>query len=491
MATGIFLAFDFGAESGRAVTGSLKNRKLYIEEIHRFSTGMLQLNNHYYWNIYRFYEEMLKSLSICVNMKHTTLESVAVDTWGVDFGFLAEDDTLVRIPYAYRDPQVTEAMADFHKSFPAEKIYQLTGIAMQPFNSLYHLHAMQKSRDVVLHSARKLLFMPDLLNFFLCGRKVSEFTFATTSQLFNPAKMDWEDELLIASGINRSFMNEIVKPGTEIGHLNDFICRQTGLKGSKIISVCAHDTGSAIVAVPAVGEDWIYISSGTWSLMGVESSVPLISPKTFEYNFTNEGGANNTFRLLKNIMGLWILQQCRKAWSKDDQSITYSELIEMAMTAKPFKTFIDPDYMGFYNPEDMPSAINDFCQFTSQPAPESIGEYVLTILEGLALKYRYVMDQLVEVTGRKINRIHIIGGGTQNKLLCQFTANATGLEVIAGPAEGTAAGNLLMQAFSLGYLKSLEEIRMVVNNSFSFNTYYPVNTGQWEQAYARFLKFIQ
>lgn len=491
MGTGKFLAFDFGAESGRAVTGILDNKRLFLDEIYRFPTGMLQLDNHLYWNIYRFYEEMVKSVSICVNQEQIKPESIAVDTWGVDFGFLAADDTLVRIPYAYRDPQVTGAMADFHSHFAPIKIYELTGIAMQPFNSIYHLHAMQLSGDEALKSARHLLFMPDLLNFFLCGEKKSEFSFATTSQLFNPAKNDWDDELLHAAGINRSFMNEIVKPGTVIGNLKKSICSQTGLESSKIVSVCSHDTGSAILAVPATDNDWAYISSGTWSLMGVETREPLISSKTFDFNFTNEGGADGTFRLLKNIMGLWLLQQCRRSWSSNEPSISYSELVEMAVISKPFSAFIDPDYMGFYNPTDMPAAIDDYCELTSQQAPESIGEYVRAILESLAFKYRLILDQLKEITGRNINKIHIIGGGTQNKLLCQFTANVTGIKVIAGPSEGTAAGNLLMQALALGYLKSIEEIRMVVNNSFSFSTYLPEDTNDWERAYERFHAVIK
>ena len=490
MSIGKFLAFDFGAESARAVTGILENKRLFLEEVHRFPTKMLQIDNHIYWNVYRFYEEMIKSLIICVNQEQFEPESIAVDTWGVDFGFLAKDKTLVRIPYSYRDPQVSEAMAKFHQVFPPEKIYQLTGISMESFNSIYQIYAMRNSNDEAFRSAKHLMFMPDLLNFFLCGVKNSEFTIATTTQLYNPAKGDWEDELLTAAGIDRSFMNEIVYPGTQIGMLDNMICRQTGIKSSKIIAVCSHDTGSAIVAVPAINDDWAYISSGTWSLMGIETSKPLITSKTFEYNFTNEGGAAGTFRFLKNIMGMWLLQQCRKSWSKNELSISYTELIEMGRLAEPFKAFIDPDYKGFYNPDDMPSAIDDYCQLTSQIAPGSIGEYVRTVLESLAFKYRCVLDQLVEVTGRKINKIHIIGGGTQNKLLCQFTANATALKVIAGPAEGTAAGNLLIQAMSLGYLKSLEEIREVIRNSFSFNTYIPENTAEWNRAYTSFRKTI-
>jgi rhamnulokinase len=453
---------------------------------------MMKIDNHFYWNIYRFYEEVIKAITYCVNVQHVQPESIAVDTWGVDFGFIADDNTLIRIPYAYRDPQSAEGMADYSENVMSPKqIYSLTGIAMQPFNSLFHLHALNRNRDRAFQSAKNLLFIPDIINYMLSGILATEFSFATTSQLFNPVKMDWDDALLSSVGIDKSYMSRIVQPATVIGNLKSDISKITGAEAVKITAVCSHDTGSAIVAVPAEGEDWAYISSGTWSLMGVELQNAIINDLSFTYNFTNEGGAENTIRFLKNIMGLWLLQQCRNSWLKLNSAMNYEELISLSQLAPHFKSFIDPDYMGFYNPVDMPNAIDEYCMKTHQQVPQNIGEYVRLILESLAFKYRMTLDQLREVTGKTINRIHIIGGGAQNKFLCQFTANATGLKVIAGPSEGTAAGNLLMQAKALGYLKDLKEARKVVRNSFNFVEYEPMNVPDWEVAYKNFQRITE
>lgn len=487
-----FLAFDFGAESARAVVGQLKDKKLDVQEIHRFPTRMISMNKHFYWNIYRFYEEMLQAMSICVKDFQIHPESIAVDTWGVDHGFLADDDTIVRIPYAYRDPQVVAAMQNFHEQLMAPRhIYALTGISMQPFNSLYQLHALHASGDAALNIGRQLLFMPDLLNFLLCGEKRTEFTIATTSQLYNPTKSAWEEKLLAAVGVDPSLMGKIIHPGNQLGQLHDYICKQTGIQQARLVSVCSHDTGSAIVAVPAVSKNWAFISSGTWSLMGVEVSKPIITQQSFAYNFSNEGGAAGTYSLLKNIMGLWLLQQCQRSWARAGEDHSYSELVEMAMLSKPFQFLIDPDDQGFYNPEDMPSAISGFCNKTGQAGPQSKGEYVRCVFESLAMKYRMVLEQLSELRGVDVDTIHIIGGGTKNTLLCQLTADATGKEVLAGPAEGTAVGNLLMQAFACGYLDSLEAIREVVINTFETVRYVPEPGSDWDKAYERFCGLCQ
>ena len=488
---GPFIAFDFGAESSRAVAGSLEKGKLVLKEIYRFTTGMMPLHGHLYWNIYRFYEEIIKALNICGREENIKPRSIAVDTWGVDFGMLAADGTIVRIPYAYRDPQVVEAMHHFHSIISPERIYSLTGISMQPFNSLYHLHAMRRSNDLALEAGQRVMFIPDLLNYLLSGVKKTEFSFATTSQLFNPFKGEWEDELLRAVGLDASYMNEIIEPGQLIGRLSDDGCRQSGLKQVEVASVCSHDTGSAIVAVPAKGTDWAYISSGTWSLMGLELGSPLINGKTFGYNFSNEGGAGKSFRFLKNIMGLWLLQQCREQWRKTDSGCDYPTLIEEARKTEPFRVLIDPDREQFFSPCDMVSEIDNYCRHTGQAKPASRGAYVRAILESLALKYRYVLEQLQEVSGRRINTIHIIGGGTRNKMLCQLTANATGKQVITGPAEGTAAGNILMQAMACGQVSSLEEIRSIVCNSFDFETYLPEDTKIWDNIYHRFVNLVE
>jgi rhamnulokinase len=487
MGSKTFMAFDFGAESARGVVGLLKDKVLELQEIHRFPTRMISMNNHYYWNVYRFYEEIVHALTLAVNEHNLYPESIAVDSWGVDHGFLAADDTLVRIPYAYRDPQTVDGMKDFHAHVMApEEIYALTGISMQAFNSLYHLHALNRNNDLAKQYGRRLLFMPDLINFFLCGEKKTEFTFATTSQLYNPNLSDWDEVLLASVGLDKSYMNEIIQPGETIGTLHEWISKQTGLHHTKVVSVGSHDTASAILAVPVQSDNWAYISSGTWSLMGIETTSPIITEKSFQYNFSNEGGVGGTYRLLKNIMGLWLLQQCQRSWAIAGENYTYSELVEMAVAAKPFTVFIDPDYPEFYHPEDMPSAIGDFCRKTGQPTPQSKGEYVRCILESLALKYRMVLGQIQEVSGKNPDTIHIIGGGTKNELLCQFTADATGKPVVTGPAEGTAVGNILMQAKACGYLNSITEIREVVVNTFEVSRYYPKNTDDWQKAFDRF-----
>ncbi len=492
MSVNQYLAIDFGAESGRAVAGILEKKKLILDEVHRFPTGMMQTGEHLYWNVYRFYEEIITSIGLCNYKEQIKPESIGIDTWGVDFALLASDNTAIRIPYAYRDPQTTLGMNAFlSEKMDMQDIYNLTGISIQPFNTLFQLYSLKIKNDFALEHASKLLFLPDFLNYLLTGLMKSEFTFATTSQLLDPINRLWEPKLFKALGIDMSMMSNIINPGNIISEIHPFIARNAGLDPFPVASVCSHDTASAIVAIPATGEDWAYISSGTWSLMGVENRRPVISKKSFEFNFSNEGGPQGTFNFLKNIMGLWLLQQCRRSWSKPGEEINYNDLISMAELAKPFKTFIDPDYMGFYNPIDMPNEIDNYCLKTDQEAPETIGEYVRTILEGLAFKYRYVLDQLNEISGKNIRKIHIIGGGAQNKLLCQFTSNLTGLPVIAGPIEGTAAGNILMQAMAMKHLNSLTEIRDVVRNSFETKVYKPEYTEQWNTAYVKFLEYLK
>jgi len=331
--------------------------------------------------------------------------------------------------------------------------------------------------------------MPDIFNYLFTGIKKTEFTFATTSQLFSPVNKAWEAELFDILGVSQSIMQEVVAPGTIIGQIDDAVCKELDIKTMPVIAVASHDTGSAIASVPAEGENWAYISSGTWSLMGIESKVPIISTEAMDANFTNEGGVENTFRFLKNIMGLWLLQQSRKAWSKTNE-YSYSEMVEMAKAAQPFKAFVNPDCTDFYNPDDMPAAIVNHCMQTNQTADLSHGEIIRTILESLALKYRYTVDQLKQVTGKKIDRIHIIGGGTQNRLLSQFTANATGLEVVAGPVEATVVGNIMMQAFALGKVDSLAEMRQIIRHSFDCEVFIPEQTVEWDEAYQKFLTIV-
>jgi len=480
-----FLAFDLGAESGRAVLGWLENRRLHIKELSRFPNGMVSILGHLYWNIFRLFEEMKRGMKLCSSEVRAHPESIAVDTWGVDFGLLSHDGTILGLPYAYRDSRTEGVMEEFFKRISRERIYQLTGVQFIQLNSLFQLFATKRDQPELLDFASDLLFIPDIFNYLLTGVKKTEFTFATTSQLYNPLRKEWEDELFEALGISRSIMQEITPPGTIMGNLDRTICRETGLNQIPISSVASHDTGSAVAAVPAQGEDWAYISSGTWSLMGVETREPIINSQTLDLNFTNEGGVEGTFRFLKNITGLWLLQECRKAWA-EERNYDYEELAEAARSVSPFRSIIHPDWGGFLNPPDMPGAIRKFCQNTGQPVPDSPANYVRCILESLALKYRLVLDQLKRIYPHPIHRIHVIGGGAQNRLLCQFTANATGLPIIAGPAEATAVGNIMVQALSLGYIASQEDMREVIKESFELVRYEPEKTSEWESAYERF-----
>jgi rhamnulokinase len=486
-----FLAFDLGASSGRAILGTMDHRKISLKEVHRFENSMLHIHGNFHWNVFSLFEEMKTGLSKCTSEMKIAPESIGIDTWGVDFGLLDNAGKLIGIPYAYRDNRNISAMDEVFRIIPREEIYQLTGIAMWPFNSLYQMYAWKRDQPDALGIAKTLLFMPDIFNWLFSGVKSTDYTFASTSQLINPFTRNWEPLLFDKLGLPLGVMNEITEPGTAIGKLLPELSQQMNLKDLEIVAVGSHDTASAIVSVPVHDNDYAYISSGTWSLMGIESDIPVISEKTLEYNLTNEGGVGKKIRLLKNIMGLWLLQECRRVWSEKGMDFTFPELVAMAEKAEPFMSIIDPDYMKFYNPEDMTAEIRSFCTMTGQPVPSEPGQFVRIILEGLALKYRMVLDQLREVTGKKLGKIHIIGGGSQNELLSQFSANATGVPVITGPVEATAIGNLMVQAMAKGHVSSLDEIRQIIGSSFELRTYLPENQSAWEQSYQRFLLIVR
>ena len=484
------LAIDIGAESGRAILGILEDGILKLKEIHRFQNGPINIMGSYHWNIYQLYQEIIKAITICVEEEKVQPDSIGIDTWGVDYGLLNKDGNMIGLPYAYRDSRTDMAIEKFSKLLPKDKIYQLTGIQFMQFNTLFQLFAEKENSESIFNEAASLLFMPDIFSYLLTGKKKSEFTFATTSQLYNPQNNDWDEELFSALGIPIDIMQEIVQPGSIIGYTTKHIQNQTGVNEIPVIAVASHDTGSAIAAIPASGNDWAYLSSGTWSLMGIESRHSIINEKTYQYNFTNEGGVEHTFRVLKNIVGLWLLQQCKKSWSKE-KNYTYDELTVLASKSSDFTAIIDPDDPTFFNPQDMPSAIIEYCQRTNQRIPEKYGDFVQIILQSLALKYRYVLDQLNEISVNKINRLYVTGGGIRNKVLNQYIANATGLEVITALAEGTAAGNVLVQAMALGEINSLTVIRQIVNRSIETHSYHPQQTKEWNQAYDTFLKLIK
>jgi len=477
-----FLALDFGAESGRAILGTLKDGRLIVREIARFPNTPVERQGHYHWDIPHLFGEVTKALEAHAAEKLDGTESLGVDTWGVDFALLDSEGELLELPYCYRDSRTDGMMQEFFKRVPRERIYQLTGVQFLQINTLYQLFSMAQQKSPQLKKAGHLLFMPDIFNYLLTGEKKTEFTIATTSQLYNPLKNNWDEEILAALGMSMDIMQEIVPPGTRLGKIRESIGEQTGLKELTVIAPATHDTGSAIAAVPAEGAEWTYISSGTWSLMGVEVGKPVITDKAREYNFTNEGGVDGTFRLLKNIMGLWLMQGCRNAWGRYD----YEELTRLARDAKPFKSLICPDSGDFFSPPDMPEAICAFCHDHGEPVPASMGEIVRCVLESLALQYRVVLNQLREIQPRDIQTVHIVGGGCQNKLLCQLTADATGLPVIAGPVEAAAIGNLMVQAIAGGHVKSLAEAREIVRRSFEPAQYEPHNDADWDAAFERF-----
>lgn len=484
-----FLAFDLGAESGRCILGKVENGKLSLREISRFANGMVFILGHWHWNIFRLFEEVKRGMKVCAVDESTHPESIAFDTWGVDFGLLSRDGSILGLPYAYRDSRTEGAMEKFFKKIPRRRVYELTGIQFLQFNSLFQLFSMKRDNSSLLKAAGDLLFMPDLFNYLFTGEKKTEFTFATTSQLYNPRQKGWDDELFASLGVPKSIMQEVIEAGTQIGNLNQAVGRETGMSEVAVIAVASHDTGSAVAAVPAQGEDWAYISSGTWSLVGIEVKKPIINDQALDLNFTNEGGIQGTFRFLKNIVGFWPLQECRRAWASK-RLYSYDELIEMAACAQPFPALIDLDWPGFLNPPDMPEAIRQYCKKTGQRAPASEAEFVRSILESLAVKYRLTLDQLKQISPHPLRRIHVIGGGAKNRLLNQFTANATGLPVIAGPVEATSAGNIMVQALCLGKVTSFLEMREVIRNSFKLERYEPEQSSEWDSAGERFRNIV-
>ena len=485
-----YLAFDLGAASGRAVIGQFDGDRLQLEEIHRFSNGMVRVFDHLHWDALHLYEEILQGLRLCTQ-KATKPISVGIDTWGVDFALIGKDRTLLGAPYAYRDPQTDGVMAEAFEQVPRETIFAQTGIQFMPINTLYHLIALTRADSPLLRVADRFLMMPDLFNFLLTGVSVAEFSNATTTQCFNPTTGTWALPLLEHFGIPTGILPDIVQPGTRLGPLLHSVAQDTGLTDVTVIAPATHDTGSAVAAVPAQGDDWAYLSSGTWSLMGIESPTPILNKEAMAFNVTNEGGVGGSYRILKNIAGLWLIQECRRIWSREGAPVGFDEIIHMAQTAEPFTGFIDPDAPAFLNPVSMPDAIRTTLSQTGQQVPKSDGQMARIIFESLALKYRYTFDQLVVLKERPITRLHIVGGGSQNRLLCQFTANATRTPAIAGPVEATAIGNLLVQAMAYGAVANLGQIREIVRRSFPIETYTPRDVDAWENAYSRFQRIVR
>ncbi len=481
-----FLAFDLGATSGRSIIGTLIDGKIELKELTRFPNGIVELHGKYYWNLTGLYQALKEGLVAC-SREGIVPESIGIDTWGVDVVPIAEDGSILSMPRAYRDPYTVGMPEKYFEKISREKVYQKTGIQIMNFNTLFQIFACMETGYVPMKQAQKLLFMPDALAYMLTGKQVCEATIASTSQIQNPWTKDFDTELLEGAGVDATIFSKPVLPGTPVGELTEALAKSTGIGRIKVVSVAGHDTASAVAAVPALDENFAYLSSGTWSLMGIETQEPVITPETYELNFTNEGGVEGTTRFLKNICGMWILEQCRKEWAAMGKDYSYPEIVKMAMEAEPFKTFIQPDDPSFANPSSMLEAINAFCERNGQPCPENDAQIVRCIFESLALRYRQVLADLDRIAKFPIERLHIIGGGSKNDLLNQFTANAINRKVIAGPSEATAIGNVMVQAMATGIVSSLKDMRTMIHASIETKEFVPQGVGEWEMAYQKFI----
>lgn len=489
-----FLAIDLGAESGRAMLARFDGQRLQLSEIHRFSNGPVYLPDGMHWDVLRLWTEIKQGMALAAREVGGDLAGVGLDTWGVDFGLLDRNGALVSNPYHYRDSRTDGMLDEAFRRVPREEIFERTGIQFMPLNSLIQLLSMVVHGSPSLDIAQTFLTMPDLFNYWLTGQAVNEFSNATTTQCYDPRQGGWAKSLLSSLGIPTHIFPEIVPPGTVLGELLPGVAEEVGLQpgaGLSVIAPACHDTGSAVAAIPAEGPGFAWISSGTWSVMGAELPDPIINQQSLAFNFTNEGGVCDTFRFSKNIMGLWLVQECRRTWARQGQEFSYDDLTRLAAEADPFQAVIDPDHGDFLKPGDMPARIRAFCQMTEQPIPQSEGATIRCVLEGIALKYRWVLERIEEMLGHRLEPLHIVGGGTQNQLLSQLTADAIGRPVVTGPIEATASGNFLMQALALGHIASLEEGREVIRNSFDVSTYQPASRPEWDEAYARLLSILE
>ncbi len=483
---GNLLAIDLGASSGRAMLAQYGGGKITIQELVRFSNDPVMLNGTLYWDFLRFMFNIKKGITAAVNAGG--FDTLGIDTWGVDFGFIDKRGQLLTNPVHYRDKRT-----DGFKSFPIpmEELYRSTGIQQLQINSLYQLGAIAKDQPEVFEDAQKILFMPDLLNYFLCGQMKAEYTMVSTSQLLDAKARDWDFNIIDKVGIPRRLFCGIVQPGTICGPLSPEIREELGAPAADVVCIAAHDTAAAVAAVPTQEKDFIYISSGTWSLLGTELEEPIINDLALKYNFTNEGGVNRSIRFLKNIMGTWIIAEARRQWAKEGNEYSFGELEKMAQAAEPLQSFIDVDHADFIKPGNMPRRIAEHCKRTGQKVPETPGEFVRCIDESLAMKYRLAIGHVEDCTGKNYSTVNIVGGGVKSALLCSMTASASNKKVIAGPDEATVFGNVAMQLMAKGVLKDVWEVRRVVAASSETTVYEPRGAQKWDEAYGRYLKVLE
>lgn len=496
-----FFAVDLGATSGRTIIGHIADGKFDLEEVTRFPNNLIEQGNHYYWDIYALYFEIIKGLKE-VARRGLEITSIGIDTWGVDFVFIGADGAILRNPRSYRDPITFDAMDDYLKHVISKReVYDVTGIQFMNFNSIFQLYAMRREQNSALEAAQKILFVPDALSWMLTGNEVCEYTIASTSQLLDPRTKQLDERLLASLGLSRSKFGKMVNPGTVIGVLTDEVQRQTGLGPVPVIAVAGHDTASAVAAVPAKDEHFAYLSSGTWSLMGIETPDAIINDLSYNRNFTNEGGIEGTTRFLKNICGMWLYERCRLEWPEEVRRLSHPELQGQAMEVEPFRSLISPDDPLFAAPSSMIGAIQKYCRNTRQPVPETPGEICRCIFDSLALRYKQVFGWIQEFIAEaapsgsgqagQIQVLHVIGGGSLNKYLNQFTANATGATVLAGPQEGTAIGNIMLQAKAAGMVSDIWQMRRIIANSLELVKYEPQDQAAWDKAFEKYLEITQ
>lgn len=483
------LAFDFGASSGRAIIGSFDGEKITLKEVHRFTNDPVDLGGTLYWDVLRLFYEIKQGI---VKAKIAGgFDSIGIDTWGVDFGLIDKNGRLLENPVHYRDKRTSGLVEESFKSVPRQKMYDITGIQFMELNTLFQLISLKKQRPEMLERADKMLFMPDLFAYFLTGKMCSEYSIASTSQLIDINTRSWSKELLDAFGIKESLFAPLTEPGTQLGNLSKEICEECGVESVPVISVCGHDTQSAITAVPCESGDFAFLSSGTWSLFGTELQKPIVNETSLKINITNEGGFGGTTGFLKNIIGLWLIQESRRQWQREGKDYSYADLEKLALSEEPFKCFIDPDAPEFVPQGNIPERVREFCRKTGQYVPESVGEIMHCIYESLAMKYRMTFEKLCECTGKDYPVIHVIGGGTKDGLLCRMTASSCGKTVKAGPIEATVMGNVAVQLMSDGTIGSISEARKAVAASESLKTYEPENTDEWIKAYESFVKIAK
>lgn len=482
------LAFDFGASSGRAIIATYDNGRIDLEEVHRFPNDPVMLNGTLYWDALRLFFEIKQGI---VKAKLAGgFDSIGVDTWGVDFGLIDEKGCLVENPVHYRDARTKGIIEEAEKLISKKEMYDITGIQFMEFNTAFQLLSIKRSRPELFDRAAKLLFMPDLFSYFLTGKTVAEYSIATTSQLVEASTGKWSQRMCEALGVPARLLPEIVMPGETVGMLSDEICKELGVPPVPVIAVCGHDTQSAVSAVPAAEKDFVFISSGTWSLFGTEVDAPIINDETRVFNVTNEGGFDGAIAFLKNICGLWLIQESRRQWKREGKEYSFAELEEMAKAAAPFRCFIDPDATDFVQPGDMPGRVREFCRRTGQYVPDTAGEVVRCIYESLAMKYRHTFAGIRKCTGKTYEGIYVVGGGTKDKFLLGMTADACGVRVSAGPVEATVMGNVAAQFIAAGELKDIADARRAVAASCSPEMFLPGDTAAWDEAYPRFAKIL-